>query len=90
MELKLPTPEQLETVYEADLKVSFPAAELKPLRIIQKMVEDGYYRPWCLFDGKEIVGGVLFYGWEPWLGAAGLSVCLARFRNGGVGGADAC
>ena len=23
MELKLPTPEQLETVYEADLKVSF-------------------------------------------------------------------
>ena len=51
MELRLATPEQLETVYDADLKVSFPAAELKPLRIIQRMLEDGYYRPWCLFDG---------------------------------------
>ena len=45
MELKLPTPEQLETVYDAHLKVSFPAAELKPLRIIRRMLEDGYYRP---------------------------------------------
>ena len=85
MELKLPTPEQLETVYEADLKVSFPAAELKPLRIIQKMVEDGYYRPWCLFDGKEIVGECFL-----WLGAPGWALldylCVSpRFRNGGVG-----
>lgn len=30
MELRPATPEQLETVYDADLKVSFPAAELKP------------------------------------------------------------
>ena len=85
MELKLPTPEQLETVYEADLKVSFPAAELKPLRIIQKMVEDGYYRPWCLFDGKEIVGECFL-----WLGAPSWALldylCVSpRFRNGGVG-----
>lgn len=85
MELKLPTPEQLETVYEADLKVSFPAAELKPLRIIQKMVEDGYYRPWCLFDGKEIVGECFL-----WLGAPGWALldylCVSpHFRNGGVG-----
>ena len=57
MELRPATPEQLETVYDADLKVSFPAAELKPLRIIQRMLEDGYYRPWCLFDGAEIVAG---------------------------------
>ena len=85
MELKLPTPEQLETVYEADLKVSFPAAEIKPLQIIQKMVEDGYYRPWCLFDGKEIVGECFL-----WLGAPGWALldylCVSpRFRNGGVG-----
>lgn len=85
MELKLPTSEQLETVYEADLKVSFPAAELKPLRIIQKMVEDGYYRPWCLFDGKEIVGECFL-----WLGAPGWALldylCVSpHFRNGGVG-----
>ena len=82
MELKLPTPEQLETVYEADLKVSFPAAELKPLRIIQKMVEDGYYRPWCLFDGKEIVGECFL-----WLGAPGWALldylCVSPHRYPG-------
>ena len=85
MELKLPTPEQLETVYDAHLKVSFPAAELKPLRIIRRMLEDGYYRPWCLFDGSEIVGECFL-----WLGDPGWALldylCVSpRCRNGGVG-----
>ena len=85
MELRLATPEQLETVYDADLKVSFPAAELKPLRIIQRMLEDGYYRPWCLFDGTEIVGDCFL-----WLGEPGWALldylCISpRCRNGGLG-----
>ena len=85
MELRLATPEQLETVYDADLKVSFPAAELKPLRIIQRMLEDGYYRPWCLFDGTEIVGECFL-----WLGEPGWALldylCISpRCRNGGLG-----
>ena len=63
MELKLPTPEQLETVYDAHLKVSFPAAELKPLRIIRRMLEDGYYRPWCLMTDRRSWGSA-FCGWE--------------------------
>ena len=37
MELRMPTPEQLRTVYAADLKESFPASELKPLRAIEQM-----------------------------------------------------
>ena len=45
MELRMPTPEQLETVYGADLKASFPPAELKPLRAIQEMWREGWYRP---------------------------------------------
>ena len=56
MELRMPTPEQLRTVYAADLKESFPASELKPLRAIEQMWADGRYYPWCLFDGDEIVG----------------------------------
>ena len=85
MELRPATPEQLETVYDADLKVSFPAAELKPLRIIQRMLEDGYYRPWCLFDGAEIVGECFL-----WLGEPGWALldylCISpRCRNGGLG-----
>ena len=58
MELRLPSLEQLEMVYERDLRVSFPAAELKPLRIIRRMLDDGLYRPWCLFDGEAIAGTV--------------------------------
>ncbi len=85
MELKLPTLAQLEAVYANDLEPSFPAAELKPLRIIRKMLEDGYYRPWCLFDGSEIVGECFL-----WLGEPGWALldylCVSpRRRNGGTG-----
>ena len=37
MELKIATPEQLRLTYERDLKPSFPAAELKPLKNMEKM-----------------------------------------------------
>lgn len=32
MELRIPTLEQLRTVYDRDLRTAFPAAELKPLK----------------------------------------------------------
>ena len=34
MELRLPTIEQLRTVYDRDMKEAFPPAELKPLSAI--------------------------------------------------------
>ena len=37
MELRLPTLEQLRTVYDADLLKAFPAAELKPLRNMEEL-----------------------------------------------------
>ena len=85
MELRLPTPVQLEVVYKTDLQEAFPPAELKPLRAIQEMWRDGWYRPWCLFDGEE-VAGVCFL----WLGKPGWALldylCVpSRRRNGGIG-----
>lgn len=49
------------------------------------MLEDGYYRPWCLFDGAEIVGECFL-----WLGEPGWALldylCISpRCRNGGLG-----
>ena len=87
MELKLPTPAQLETVYETDLRASFPPAELKPLASMQKMWREGWYRPWCLFDGEEIIGECFL-----WLGRPGWALldylCVSpRRRNGGTGAA---
>ena len=85
MELRMPTPEKLETVYGADLKASFPPAELKPLRAIQEMWREGWYRPWCLFDGDDIVGECFL-----WLGHPGWALldylCVSpRCRNSGTG-----
>lgn len=85
MELQIPTLEQLRTVYSADLKESFPPAELKPLWVIEKLWEDGAYRPWCLFDGGKIVGECFL-----WLGEPGWALldylCVSpRYRNGGTG-----
>ncbi len=87
MELKLPTPEQLRTVYRRDLAVSFPPAELKPLRSIEEMWERGWYRPWCLFEGEEIAGECFL-----WLGHPGWALldylCVSPDRRGaGLGAA---
>lgn len=85
MELRIPSPEQLRTVYDTDLKSSFPAAELKPLRAMEEMWREGWYRPWCLFDGDDIAGECFL-----WLGRPGWALldylCVSPGRrNGGVG-----
>lgn len=85
MELRIPTLQQLETVYGADLKPSFPPAELKPLKAIREMWAEGCYRPWCLFDGDDIAGECFL-----WLGEPGWALldylCISpRRRNGGIG-----
>ena len=85
MELKLPTQNQLETVYEVYLKEAFPDAERKPLQSIQSMWRDSCYRPWCLFDGEKIAGACFL-----WLGRPGWALldylCVSsKRRNSGIG-----
>ena len=63
MELRIPSVEQLRTIYDRDLKEAFPTAELKPLRNIEKSWAEGWYKPYCLFDGDNIVGEAFL-----WLG----------------------
>ena len=87
MELRIPTSEQLKSVYEGQLKQAFPASELKPLQSIEELWRDGLYRPWCLFDGDEIVGACFL-----WLGRPGWALldylCVsADHRNRGDWGA---
>ena len=85
MELRLPTIEQLRMVYDCHLKEAFPAAELKPLLNMERMWSDGRYKPYCLFDGSDIIGEAFL-----WLGHPGWALldylCVApRCRNGGLG-----
>ena len=85
MELRIPTPEQLREVYRRDMLEAFPAAELKSLAVMEKMWAEGWYKPYCLFDGEDIVGEVFL-----WLGHPGWSIvdylCItAARRNDGLG-----
>ena len=85
MELRLPSPEQLRTVYDRDLKESFPPAELKPLRNMEKSWAEGWYKPYCLFDGDSIVGeAFLWLGHPGWALLDYLCVSGPR-RSGGIG-----
>ena len=85
MELRIPSVEQLRTIYDRDLKEAFPTAELKPLRNIEKSWTEGWYRPYCLFDGDNIVGeAFLWLGHPGWALLDYLCVSSAR-RNGGLG-----
>lgn len=86
MELRLPNPIQLQAIYEAEMKEAFPPAELKPLSAIERMWQEGRYKPWCLFDGEKIVGlGYLWLGRPGWALLDYLCVSAA-YRNSGLGG----
>ena len=85
MELRLPSLTQLRQIYETEMKRAFPPAELKPLSAMERMWEQGKYKPWCLFDGEKIVGLAFL-----WLGRPGWAIldylCVsAGCRNAGLG-----
>ena len=85
MELRLPSLTQLRQIYETEMKRAFPPAELKPLSAMERMWEQGKYKPWCLFDGEKIVGLAFL-----WLGRPGWAIldylCVsADCRNAGLG-----
>ena len=66
MELRTATAAEIRTAYDALLRVSFPPAELKPLRAILEMTEDGCYDPLILTDGGSVAGACFL-----WLGVPG-------------------
>ena len=75
----------MQTVYDIDMKAAFPAAELKPLSAIRRMWREGRYKPYCLFDGDDIVGECFL-----WLGHPGWALldylCVSpKARNAGLG-----
>lgn len=87
MKLKLPTLEELRKVYNTDMKEAFPPAELKPLAAIEKMWQEGWYKPYCLYDddGMGPIGCAFL-----WLGHPGWALldylCVnSGWRNDGFG-----
>lgn len=87
LEMRLPTEAQLRQIYKRDLQPSFPAAELKPLREMLAEVKRGEYRPWCLFDGDEIVGEAFVWTHVPGFALFDYLCVAPERRNGGLGSA---
>ena len=57
MEMRLLRAHEMALFYTRDLDDAFPAAELKPLRVMEEARQTGKYHPWGLFDGEDLVGG---------------------------------
>ena len=84
-ELRLPTERQLTAAYERDLAASFPSAELKPLREMREELHRGEYRPWCLFDGEELLGEAFVWEHVPGFCLFDYLCVAASRRGGGIG-----
>lgn len=85
LEMKLPTEAQLSEIYQRDLKKAFPVAELKPLREMKAEMKRGEYRPWCLFDGGEIVGEAFVWTHVPGFALFDYLCVTESRRNDGLG-----
>ena len=85
LEMRLPTETQLRLIYKRDLQPSFPAAELKPLREMLAEMRRGEYRPWCLFDGEEIIGEAFVWTHVPGFALFDYLCVTAERRNDGLG-----
>lgn len=87
MELKLLNKEELTNIYETDLVRDFPRTELKPLKGMLRLMDQGRYAPLRVTENGEQVGYAMV--WLPpeengaLLEYLGVSPAL---RNGGYGG----
>ncbi len=88
MRLRTLTPEELQTVYENDLKEAFPPAELKPLAAMEAMRERNAYDPLVLLDGGGTqLGYILLWKHEDGRYILIDYLCVpAGRRNRGAGG----
>lgn len=88
MNLQVLSPEQLQKVYETDLREAFPPSELKPLSAMERMRAKGIYDPLGLFDeNRRLLGCALL--WKHPEGRYLLLdyLCVPRQqRGGGIGG----
>ena len=87
MELRMPTWEQVETVYHNDLTPSFPPAELKPLRAMLRLMDMGQYDPLLVTDDQGVALGYAMI-WLPRARNGALLEYLGVLRgkrNGGLG-----
>ncbi len=85
-EFRLLTAQEMAWVHENHMKRDFPPAELKPLSLLQKMLADGQYAPYALFQGGDLVAYAFYWmAGDPYVMLDYFAVVPER-RNKGAGG----
>jgi hypothetical protein len=79
MELKLCNFCELERLYNDELCYDFPRSELKPLRAMGRLMDQGRYEPWLVVEQNDPVGYALV--WLPSSRQGGLLEYLGVFRG---------
>ena len=86
MKLELLSKEELTTLYQHDMVVDFPKSELKPLKGMLSLMDQGAYDPLLVTEGGEAVGYAMV-----WLPTDRKGALLEYFgvlrgkRNNGLG-----
>lgn len=86
MELKLLSKEELVKLYNDEMVFDFPKSELKPVRAMLRLMDEGKYEPLLVIEDGKAVGYAMV-----WLPASRQGALLEYFgvlrgkRNGGLG-----
>lgn len=86
MRLERLTKAQVEDIYKNKMIEDFPKAEIKPLEVILKAIDNDIYEPLGLFDDDRIIG----YTFLAKLGSNYLVDYLAVYANSRNSGAGSC
>lgn len=84
---QLLSPEQVTTLYQTHMQKDFPPAELKPLAVLHRLMEQGVYAPYGWFDQSGTLVAYSFFGCLPQGHAVVLdylAVCQ-QYRDHGYG-----
>lgn len=86
-ELKKLDLDTLHLVYQDHLTPDFPPAERKPLAAMEKLLSEGRYEPWGLYQGEELMAYAMM--WKDPEGGFELldylGVCQGKPRGEGIG-----
>lgn len=84
MKLKELSNEDIKNVYNKHMKVDFPPEELKPIKVIQKLIDRKMYRCYGLYNNGDLLAYAFLANSKSYLLLDYYSVC-AKYRSKGIG-----
>lgn len=86
MEIKVLNEDNVKRIYEKEMVRDFPAAEIKPLKTILQLMEQGCYRCYGAFDQDVLLAYVFFVWNDKQFALLDYFAVLPKYRRMGIGG----